>query len=92
MTWSSLGQYSSRTWLVEGSWSAMSRSPNLRRLLRRRQFQARHLEVQSVHLAARDGESLVCADCVRVMTEALDEHLATIDLADLDEAAELTSE
>ena len=40
----------------------------------------------------RPGEALVCADCVGVMTSALDEHVATIDLADLDEAAELTTE
>jgi hypothetical protein len=40
----------------------------------------------------RPGEALVCADCVGVMTAALDEHVATIDPADLDEAAELTTE
>jgi hypothetical protein len=38
-----------------------------------------------------DGESLVCADCVKVIADTLDEHVATIDPADLDEA-ELTSE
>lgn len=40
----------------------------------------------------RPGEALICADCVGVMTGALDEHVATIDPADLDAAAAVTSE
>ena len=40
----------------------------------------------------KPSEALICADCMGVMTSALDEHVATIDPTDLDEAAELTTE
>ena len=43
----------------------------------------------------RDGDALVCARCVAVMTEALDEHVATIDPAEVEAVfgeQELTSE
>ena len=43
----------------------------------------------------RDGEALICARCVQVMTDALDEHVATIDPADVETVfgdPELTTE
>lgn len=43
----------------------------------------------------RDGEALICARCVQVMNQALDEHVATIDPADVETVfgdPELTTE
>jgi hypothetical protein len=40
----------------------------------------------------REGKSLVCVRCVLATNDVLDDHVATVETADLAEAAEATSE